>query len=79
MNDIDLKRISEDRELSRRVITKLHPGNRFRLLAGLPLLPESEGGPPPNIEDLAKDARSVSLQRPICGETRRQNGPGNCK
>lgn len=33
--------IREERAAHRRKVAKLHPGNRFRLMAALPLLPEA--------------------------------------
>lgn len=32
-----------ERRLSRKALNQLHPGNRFRLMAGLSMLPEDDG------------------------------------
>lgn len=44
MNDQIAKPLTEsERRKVRREVSQLHPGNRFRLMAGLPLLPEDDG------------------------------------
>lgn len=32
--------LTQEQRASRRVLDAMHPGNRFRLMAGMPLLPE---------------------------------------
>lgn len=36
--------MTSSREESRRIVNLLHPGNRFRLMAGQPFLPGDEAG-----------------------------------
>lgn len=36
----------EERRENWRELDKLHPGNRFRLMFGMPLLPENDNNPP---------------------------------
>lgn len=36
------QKLREDRAANRRELEKIHPGNRLRLMAGLPLLPEEK-------------------------------------
>jgi len=53
MNDQLAKPLSESERLaSRKALNQLHPGNRFRLMAGLPLLPETPK-PPLKAEKIA--------------------------
>jgi hypothetical protein len=46
MNDQLAKPLTEsERHASRQALNQLHPGNRFRLMAGLSMLPEKEPRP----------------------------------
>ena len=49
MNDQLAKPLTEsEHRASRQALNQLHPGNRFRLMAGLPMLPET---PKPPLKD----------------------------
>ena len=53
MNDQLAKPLTDsERRASRQALNQLHPGNRFRLMFGQPLLPQS--GPFPEIPDSVK-------------------------